>query len=977
VTIPAVLVVEDNPTARKLLRLTLEAEGYRVLEAPHARQALALAQSEAPELVLLDLVLPDMDGLALARSIRALPRAASLPIVAVSGFRRLLDAARAEAGVVDAVLLKPVTAAELLSVVSGFVSQPAPEPLSTTSGERRTILVVDDDPLQLKLTRVRLELEGFRVVTALDGSSALEQARATVPDAVLCDVLMPGTDGYELCQALRREPLLAHVPVVLASAHFGGQRDEELARQVGASALVTRTPEIHDLVVAVRQAIARGPDAEVASRFPDTEHNDRILAQLKRQARANAGWAERSALQAAQLAILAGIGDALASSEDVQEALVDVLAACLDAGGVSCGALYRSDAREQLVFARSVGFPEGTEPSLREVFGYPELLLRAREGKLVAPAACLNEADVAAFLERSGTSAAVLVPLLRERRCIGVLLLGSTLAEIDESDLAAFGRAIGTSVAQALAMAGAIARLRDAAEASRVLNASLDPRQTYDAFGALATQSLADACELRLNNAETLVYTAAGAEPLAADGAGPAHSLTAELVAHGRPFGTVTLRRAPTRQPFEELDRVFARDLILRAATAMDNARLYEGAQQANRQKDEFLSTLSHELRTPLTAIIGWSHLLSRGSLEDTKRRHAIAVIERNATAQAQLIEDLLDSASIMSGKLRLKLRLADFRQVVDAALDAVRPTLELKRIELRCVAPEAGLELLADPDRLQQLVWNLLGNAIKFTPEGGSIEVRLRRAGGEAEFCVRDTGAGIDAAFLPHVFERFEQADGSFTREHGGLGLGLAITRHLVELHGGTIEAQSDGKGRGACFTVRLPVRSARISSAPPSESAVIAASALGADRSGQLRDLSILVVDDHQDNRELIAALLEQCGARARCAASCAEALEAFGVGHPDILLSDIGMPHEDGLTLIRKVRALPETHGGSVPAVAFSGYARPEDRSRAVSAGYSWHLPKPIDPLELIAVVASLSRPGQRAAPVGFDGAANDAS
>jgi CheY-like chemotaxis protein/signal transduction histidine kinase len=959
VSIPVVLVVEDNPMTRKLFRLTLEAEGYRVLEAPHAREALALAASAAPDLVLLDLVLPDMDGLALARGIRALPGVAAVPLIALSGFRRLLDAARAEPGAVDGVLLKPVTAQELVGMVRGFLSRPEPEPLSTEGSARSTILVVDDDPLQLKLTRVRLELEGFRVVTALDGHTALEKARASVPDAVLCDVLMPDTDGYELCQALRRDPQLAHVPVVLVSAHFGGRRDEELARRVGASSLVTRTPEIHTLVVALREALARGPDSDVASAFPNSEHSDRIMAQLKRQARANAGWAERSGFQAAQLAILAGMGDALAGSQDVQEALVDVLAACLDAGGVSCGALYRSNGQEQLVFTRAVGFPLSVQPGLASVFGYPELLVHACEGRVVSPVELLSAADAASFFASSDMRAAVIVPLLRERRCVGALLLGSTVPEIQEPDLVAFGRAIGSHVAQALAMTGAITRLRDAAEASRTLNASLDLRETCDAFGKVATRELADACELTLAGSETLTYAGGGVDAAALSDAGPSHTLSAELIAHDRPLGTVTLRRAKARHAFEELDRAFAQDLIVRAAAAMDNARLYQAAQQANRLKDEFLSTLSHELRTPLTSIIGWSHLLSKG-LDEKKRKHAVAVIERNATAQAQLIEDLLDSASIMSGKVRLKLRTADLALIVDAAIDAVRPTLELKRIELGWSPPAGGLELIADPDRLQQIVWNLLGNAIKFTPAGGSAWVEVLRDDDQAVISVRDTGMGIDAAFLPHVFERFKQADGSYTREHGGLGLGLAITRHLVELHGGSIEAVSEGKGCGAHFTVRLPLRDARPATVPPSERSPLRSPVHAVEHAGQLRDLSILVVDDHQDNRELIALLLEQCGARATCVSSCAEAMVAFGAQPPDLLLSDIGMPDEDGFTLIRKVRALPVAHGGSIPAVALSGYARPEDRTRAVSEGYSWHLPKPVDPNELIAVVASLSRP-----------------
>jgi signal transduction histidine kinase/CheY-like chemotaxis protein len=677
------------------------------------------------------------------------------------------------------------------------------------------------------------------------------------------------------------------------------------------------------------------------------------------------GWAERSGFQAAQLAILAGIGGALAGSQDVQEALVDVLGACLDAGGVSCGALYRSNGREQLTFTRAVGFPQAMEPSLESVFGYPELLVLAREGNVVSPTAQLSAADAAEFFARSDLRAAVVVPLLREGRCVGALLLGSTVPELNESDLMSFGGAIGSHVAQALAMTGAIARLRDAADASRTLHASLDPRETYDAFGGVATGELADVCDVVLTSGEALSYAASGVDPAALGDVGPSHTVLAELVAHDRPFGSVTLRRAKQRHAFDEIDRVVAQDLILRAATAMDNARLYQAAQHANQLENEFLSTLSHELRTPLTAIIGWCHLLSKG-LDENRRKHAIGVIERNAVAQAQLIEDLLDSASIMSGKVRLELRPTDFTQVIEAAIDAVRPTLELKRIELDWAPPTQRLELIADPERLQQIVWNVLGNAIKFTPVGGRAMVLVERDGEQAVLSVGDTGIGIDAAFLSQVFERFKQADGSYTRAHGGLGLGLAITRHLVELHGGTIEASSEGKGRGARFSVRLPLREARSSAVPPSDPPLLQSPPHTPEGAGQLRNLSILVVDDHQDNLELIVLLLEACGARAIRASSCAEALAAFGVHPPDVLLSDLGMPDEDGFTLIRKVRALPAARGGAIPAVALSGYAGPEDRSRAFSAGYSWHLPKPVNPNELIAVVARLSRTGAGTVP-----------
>jgi CheY-like chemotaxis protein len=953
VTHPCILVVEDNPTTRKLFRVSLEAEGYRVLEAQDGRRALAAAAADPPDMALLDLVLPDMEGLALARALRESPGGRTMPIVAVSGFRRLLDRARLEPGAFDDVLVKPVNMAELLATVRAFVAAPEAPGKAAVDGAAPTILVVDDDPVQLKLTRLRLETMGLRVATAVDGAAALEQARAKVPDAVLCDVLMPGMDGYELCVAIRRDGVLSRVPVVLVSAHYGGARDEELAHRAGASALVTRTPDFGDAVKALHAAIAH-PERPTQADLPSGEHAERVIEQLRRQARANAVSADRSALQAAQISILAGIAEAMARSDDVEEAFGDVLGACLDASGITQGAFYRIDDRDRLVFAHAIGFPDALRASVPSVFGHPELLDAAKEGRLVSPSAHLSEDVAARLLQRAGANSIVLVPLLRSKRCVGALLLASSVSQIGEQELLAFGRGIGAHVAQALAMTGAVGRLRQAAEASRMLNASLDLHETLDALGKLSTHSMADTCEIQLDGEALHV---SGATGLPAAATRPAHRLTEELVAHGRILGTVTLTRSPERRAFDDGDRLFVDDLLQRASIAVDNALLFRAAQEANRLKDEFLGTVSHELRTPLNAILGWARMMAAG-LSDERRAHAVDVIERNALAQTQLIEDLLDTSRIMSGKVRLELRPTEVSKVIDAALDAVQPAMALKGVRLLPRA-QRPIRILADPDRLQQIVWNLLSNAIKFTPAGGHVGIEASRDDTHLTLCVRDDGEGIDAGFLPHVFERFKQADGSSTRAHGGLGLGLAITRHLVELHGGRIEASSDGGGHGATFVVRLPLgegvhSGTALPDAPPAK-----ARAAAFERPAELRGLAVLVVDDQEDTRDLIASVLEMCGARAICASSCGEALGVFEEGVPDVLLSDIGMPGQDGFTLIKTIRAMPRERGGDVPAAALTGFARVEDRDRAMRAGFQLHLPKPVDPAELVSVVANLSR------------------
>ncbi|HEX8561036.1 MAG TPA: PAS domain S-box protein [Pyrinomonadaceae bacterium] len=383
-------------------------------------------------------------------------------------------------------------------------------------------------------------------------------------------------------------------------------------------------------------------------------------------------------------------------------------------------------------------------------------------------------------------------------------------------------------------------------------------------------------------------------------------------------------------------------------------------AEQANRVKDEFLATVSHELRTPLTAILGWAHLLRGGELQDEGAARALETIERNARAQAQLIDDLLDVSRIVTGQLRLDVAPVSPHSFIDAAVEAVRPAAEAKGVRLQKVMDTGVETVMGDPARLQQVMWNLLTNAVKFTPRGGRVQVRLERVNSHVEIAVADTGTGIPPEFLPHVFERFRQADQRTTRRHGGLGLGLAIVRHLAELHGGAVRADSAGEGAGSTFTVTLPV-------APVHRRAEAGASARPSARDvahahecpERLDGLRVLVVDDEQDARELLAAGLGQCGARVTTASSAREALEALAAQRFDALVSDIGMPGEDGYELIGRVRALPPEAGGMTPAVALTAYARTEDRLRAMRAGFEMHVSKPVELTELIVVVANLAR------------------
>ncbi|HKQ08497.1 MAG TPA: ATP-binding protein [Blastocatellia bacterium] len=387
------------------------------------------------------------------------------------------------------------------------------------------------------------------------------------------------------------------------------------------------------------------------------------------------------------------------------------------------------------------------------------------------------------------------------------------------------------------------------------------------------------------------------------------------------------------------------------AESFQEQRRLRVQAEESNRLKDEFLATVSHELRTPLTPLLGWTHMLRSQRVDAAMLASGLEVIERNVHAQTQIINDILDVSRIMTGKLRLDVRAVRLAPIIEAAIETVRHAATAKKIRLRTQLAQPDDDVHCDPDRLQQIVWNLLSNAIKFTPDGGEVSVALSRQTGGAEITVSDTGQGISADFLPHVFDRFRQADSSYTRKHGGLGLGLAIVRHLVELHGGTVEARSAGQNQGATFTVRLPLADPAGLLAPP-----VAATAEPEPRLS-LAGARLLLVDDDEDTLAVLSLALRQSGAEVESAGSAALAFAAIRQSPPDVLICDIGMPEEDGYAFIERVRRLGGDQGGDVKAIALTAYAREEDRRRALASGFQHHLPKPIDPDELTALLASV--------------------
>jgi signal transduction histidine kinase/CheY-like chemotaxis protein len=401
---------------------------------------------------------------------------------------------------------------------------------------------------------------------------------------------------------------------------------------------------------------------------------------------------------------------------------------------------------------------------------------------------------------------------------------------------------------------------------------------------------------------------------------------------------------------FEVTDQVVARRRVERLAEEL--ARQKTDLESAHRLKDEFVATMSHELRTPRNAILGWTRLMQMGGVAEARVPHALQTIERNAVSQTALIDDLLDVSRIITGKLRLHVESVDFPSVVQATIDTLRPAADARNIQMHAVLDSHAGPIVGDSGRLSQVVTNLLSNAVKFTPKGGRVRVHLERVSSMVRLTVADDGVGIAAEFLPFIFERFRQADQTITRQHGGLGLGLSIVKHLVELHGGTISAQSDGVDRGSTFTLMLPVSPVRSASAAPPSRVTLA------DPTRELEGLRVLVVDDERDARDLIAAILSAAGVEVRTAADAGSAMSELETFVPHVLVCDVGMPGEDGYSLMQRIRALPPDRGGRVRAAAVTAYARGEDRQRALAVGFNLHLAKPVDPTELIVSVARLA-------------------
>jgi PAS domain S-box-containing protein len=838
---------------------------------------------------------------------------------------------------------------------------------------RTSILLVEDATADLLALEAVLKPLGQRLVRAGSGEEALTCSLQEDFAVILLDVGLPGINGFETAQQLRQQERTRHTPIMFLSGPSRERTHVLQGYSLGAVDYLLKPfePEI------LRAKVAVFVDLYLA-REEVKRQAGLLLQQEAHQARTRKDLRTSEAqlrLITDSLPVLVALigrderyrftnkayNEWLSQPHEslIGRPLLEVLGP--NAYEAIRPMMQEVLAGETVTFERTVTYLNGVTREFRASY----IPYRNEAGEIEGFVAHVMDISVLKKAERERRKAEDALHLLVE---VSAALASSidyaaTIANVARAAVPRFADGCGVYLrdGESIQQLAVYHRTPAKAELLRELyrRFPLSPDAPYGYARVMSTGESSLMPELTDESHQVLAQNAEHLGMLRA--LGHTSLMLVPLVTTGSPFGVLAfaLSEGPRRYGPEDLQ--VAQEVARRASVALENARLFETAmaerkrvEEANRIKDEFLATVSHELRTPLTAMLGWVQMLRSGALPAHKHARALEVIERNAKSQQQLIEDLLDVSRIITGKLRLEVTSVELVDVVATAIEAVRPASEAKGLHLHPILDTDIGPLVGDVQRLQQVVWNLLSNAVKFTPKGGHIHIILRRAGSSAELQVRDSGQGISPDFLPHVFERFQQEEGGTSRKHGGLGLGLSIVRHLVELHGGTIEAFSDGEGHGALFTVRLPISPLRKETVP----ALAPAPLKESDCPPGVEGVRVLVVDDEADVREVVATMLERCGVRVSLAASVPEALDVLRRERPDVLISDIGMPEEDGYALIRKVRALPVESGGRVPALAMTAYARMEDRTRALLAGYQMHLPKPIEPTELLVVVATLA-------------------
>lgn len=866
------MLVDDHPPNLMALEAILEPLGERLVRASSGTEAVELAAHEDFALVLLDLQMPELDGLETAALLKKAERSHAVPIIILTANEPSRDTVSKgyASGAVD-FLYKPLDPDVLRSKVAAFVD------LYRQRSAAR-------DPNDSALRRV----SGFA------SPAPVEEPSGRLSERLIAAA--PASDQAETVEALVR-------------IHSALNEDLDLPRI--AQRLVDETTSLTGASAgafhwsargAMRVALSGTMRAEVGVLGPGSPLMTRVFGGVgtlriddaTRDLGARVPGGLRSALavpvvsRGGQVAgALVLVSDRARAFDDRDEVLAAV-AARHAAAALENAHLYEEakDARRRAELA--------------------ELELRAGEARVRL---ALDSAGLGTFDYNPGTGA----------------------LRWDTRSRALFGLPPGAAITYTTFVAGIHPADRDRVDAAN--KRALDPRGDggYD-------------CEYRTIGLEDKVERWVAAKGQA-------------FVENGQPVRFIGTFLDVTAKKIVEQERValLAREQEARAEAESARAR----AEAASRAKDEFLATVSHELRNPLNAILGWSRVLLEEAEEvpRERQRKGLEVIARNAKAQVQLVEDILEVSRIVSGKLRLSTGPTDVRGVVEAAVDTVRSAAQAKGVLLETEVGAGAEKIVADEDRIQQVLWNLLSNAVKFTPRGGSVRLEARRRADEVVLSVRDSGEGVDPEFLPFVFDRFRQADGSTTRLHGGLGLGLAIVRHLVELHGGTVSADSAGKGKGAAFTVMLPIHALpRSDDAPPRPLVPkVSPPERGASR---LSGAHVLVLDDEEDMRDLISMILEHAGARVTRAPTVEVALRAIVADCPDVAVSDLAMPGEDGYAFVKRVRAWTEDHVRKLPLVAMTAYARAEDRHRVLEAGFQRHVAKPIEPVELVETLADVA-------------------
>ena len=862
------------------------------------------------------------------------------------------------------------------------------EPAPASDPQRVDILLVDDRPDKLLALESILGGLGENLVRAYSGREALRALLQHDYAVILLDVNMPGMDGFETAEMIRARDRSQRTPIIFFTAMELDEKQVFRSYSLGAVDFIKTpvVPEILKAKVAVFVDLFKKTEqvkqqAEQVRLLQEREHASKMAEaadQLEAEAKRNRFFT--LALDMLGIADMSGTlkqlnpswGKTLGFSDEELKSRSFLEFVHPDDRAKTKEQLAKLAAGEAVSyfenrFATKAGgyrwlawtAAPYTEEGLLYMYARDLSETRRAEEERVklireqtARAAAEASERRTAFLAEAATALAASLDYaetLAKLAHLAVPVLGDW-AYIDVSD--------EQGEVDRLEVAVADDSKKDIAEALKRNPPSREGHGPQSEVIRCGQPTLIE--DLASTDLDTLVDNAEQGEVLRAMGA--RSMMVVPLLARDRCLAALTVVSAQSGRRYGRDDLDLVAELGRRGALAVDNARLYRASQdarsaaeKANRAKDEFLATLSHELRTPLTPILGWTVMLRSGNLDQASILRGLEVIERNVRAQTQLIGDLLDVSRIITGKLRLEVRPIDLPPVVEAGVDAVRSSAEAKEIKVELDLPSDLPQVLGDPDRLQQVVWNLVSNAVKFTPQHGRIQVRLTKEESHVALQVRDSGKGITPDFLPFVFDRFRQADSTSTRSHGGLGLGLAIVRHLVELHGGTVHAASGGDGTGAVFTVRLPLMA-------PSETGeehdTMPAAEPAPTGEVRLDGLKVLVLEDENDVRDFLSVSLVQYGATVSAFATTAEALQAIEEQRPHVLVSDIGMPGEDGYDFIRRVRALGPDRGGQTPAAALTAHAKGEDGARVLTAGFQVHLAKPVQPAELASVIATLA-------------------